>query len=230
MRSIKYYVIFGVVFFLLLFYLLVQRPESEVFPPAVSASAVYFYDAVDEAVRDTLMSITRLSLSYRVRDENNNIFIRKLYENGNIHIESEVEFGIPSGYANIYYENGVKKLECEFYDGQLSGKARYFNEDGVLLRDYIYSYGRLNGICHEYYPNGIIQKEKTFVDGQLTGNLNFYHYDDGRLLMSSQYRGDIKHGEVIGYDEHNIVIFREYFSSGVRTMRVLYDHEGMVIR
>jgi len=230
MHNRKYYVIFGVVFFFLLFYLLVQRPESEVFPPAVSASAVYFHDAVDEAVRDTLMSITRLSLSYRVRDENNNISIKKFFGNGNIHIESEVEFGIPSGFANIYYENGVKKLETEFFDGQLSGKTRYYNEDGILLRDYIFSYGRLNGICYEYYPNGIIQKEKTFVDGQLTGDLNYYHYDDGRLLMSSQYRGNIKHGDVVGYDEHNVMIFKENFASGVRTVRVLFDHKGNVIR
>jgi len=230
MKYIKYYVITFVVACLLIFYFYVQKPEEQVLPKAISTAVVYFSDAVDEAVIDTLMSITRLSLSYRVRDEENNIFIKKYFENGNLHVESEVEFGVPSGKAVIYYENGVKKLETEFYDGQLSGLTKYYNDEGILLRDYVFNYGRVNGICHEYYLNGDMKREKPFVDGKLTGVLKTYHFGTGHLLTATQFTGNLKHGENNAYDEVGGLIWTEVFTNGIRTLRVIYDRKGRLVK
>jgi len=230
MLNKKVYIISCIVLFVLLFYFFIQRPESDVFLPTIDNSAWQYYDAVDNNIIDLLLSISRLSLDRRERDADNNIFIRTYFDSGAMHIEAEVRNSMLNGHAKIFYENGSTMIETEFHEGQLHGSAIFYDEAGELLRDYTFYNGQLYGISREYYPNGMVWKDKTFLDGKLTGFMNIYHFEDGHILLSAHYLDNYRHGETVGYDENKTVIYREIFEHGLRVMRILYDHQGNVIK
>jgi len=227
----KAYIIICLVSFFILFYIFVQKPVSDVYLPEMTNTTMRYYDAVDNNVIENLMSITRLGLENKMRDDHQNAFIRTFYENGKVHIDAQINNNNKiNGYARIYFENGYMMLDADFMEGHLHGSASLYNEDGHILRDYSFFNGQLFGISREYHDNGHIWKDKMFVEGKLTGSVNIYHYDSGRVLQISNYKDNLKDGETVGFDENSTVIYRELFEHGVRVMRLLYDHRGNVIK
>ena len=89
-------------------------------------------------------------------------------ENGNIHIESELnEKGEKHGVTRLYHKNGQLQVEENFTNGiQDDGTVISYYDNGIKARQIICLRGVLNGEFSEWYQNGKQKIEGIYNNGK----------------------------------------------------------------
>ena len=93
------------------------------------------------------------------------------HENGNIHIESELnEKGEEHGIKRIYHENGQLQAEVNYTSGiQDDGITISYHDNGIKSRQVILLNGEFNGEFSEWHENGQLKRKSFYEDGLITG-------------------------------------------------------------
>ena len=93
------------------------------------------------------------------------------HENGNIHIESELnEKGEEHGIKRIYHENGQLQAEVNYTNGiQDDGITISYHDNGIKSRQVILLNGEFNGEFSEWHENGQLKRKSFYEDGLITG-------------------------------------------------------------
>lgn len=93
-----------------------------------------------------------------------------------------------------------------------SGEALHESYQKFFLNNQLAEQGQFNkglktGIWKSWFPNGKLQTVATWWDGSLKGN--YLRYDDqGNLLESGNFRGNLKHGKWIDFTKKDTVDYK----------------------
>jgi len=93
------------------------------------------------------------------------------HENGNIHIESELnEKSEEHGIKRIYHENGQLQVEVNYTNGiQDDGTTISYHDNGIKARQVILLNGKFNGEFSEWHENSQLKRKSFYEDGLITG-------------------------------------------------------------
>ena len=88
------------------------------------------------------------------------------HENGNIHVESELnEKGESHGITRIYHENGQLQVEVNWTNNiQDDGDVISYHDDGSKARQVTLVNHLMNGPYYEWYRNGQLKAEGIYND------------------------------------------------------------------
>jgi len=81
---------------------------------------------------------------------------------GNASLKAPTWVGQPDGKHRSWHENGVLEEEGKYESGVKHKKWRLYDDTGVVLREYIYRYGKLRKV-----DGSKVDKRR---DGKLKGN------------------------------------------------------------
>ena len=76
------------------------------------------------------------------------------YDNGQLRIEMNYEYGLGNGIERAYYENGQIKEDSFRINGLNDGMHKGYYENGQLSYEGLYKLGTQIGLWKNYYENG----------------------------------------------------------------------------
>lgn len=106
-------------------------------------------------------------------------------------ILSKREDFIPNGHKIYYWQNGNKRIEGTWSDGKKNGLFSYYNEDGTLNSTVMYRNDAIHGENKKYYSGKPVM---------------IYKYDEGTLISSDDYLGDVLIGK---YNYIDAVVYQD---------------------
>lgn len=115
----------------------------------------------------------------------NNIYLKKYYDNGSIKSEGWSNEGFKTGYWKFYFKNGEKSEEGYFQSNQ--------------RKNYWYF----------YHENGKIKKEGHFLKGKKTDWWSFYN-KNGKIIHKCQLNKGVKNGYCLKYNNEEISSAEKY--------------------
>lgn len=150
---------------------------------------------------------------------------RTYYESGALLSELHYKNGLRNRSGKIYYENGDLLAEGNIVDDFFNFKSYY--EDGSPMEEYQMKNDKFHGLFKAYSKDRRTKKELNYLDGKLNGLSKIYV--DGRLIMKSNYKDNILHGELIQYYSNGIIKERHQYNNGELISAVIYDQLGKAI-
>jgi len=180
-----------------------------------------------------------LLLSLHANSQNDSIYKKYYYPNGNISSEGMLVNGKPDAYWKTYYENGIIKSEGNRKNFQLDSMWRFYDNESTIILSINYKEGKKHGIRTTYYKeetikenfeydikqgesilyfkNGKIKKKMFFIDGKIEGNAYEYS-ENGRIITIYEYKkGYLINREKINRFNSNQLktgIWKEFYKNG----------------
>ncbi len=154
------------------------------------------------------------------------------YPNGRQSYEGSYENDMKIGDWTYWHGNGIKRLEGNYkiittkremvslsdLDVTKSvehGKwTQYSDVDGSLVIEMNYKNGEQHGQWNYYYPGGEVKSSSMkYKDGLLDGTYKSYSRQ-GQLQSEIDYKDNVKHGNMIIYDDNGNVIKKQTYKFG----------------
>lgn len=144
------------------------------------------------------------------------------YNNGNLHGEN----------VKIYYENEVGVKSIGNYDkGKLYGKYIEYEEDGNILMTCTYENGFINGIYTEYRCGEIYSD--TIYENGLKNGVKKYYYKNNDIIQMDMYKDDMLNGMSIIYNvENGKKVLETNYKNNIKDgicIEYIYDENGNLI-
>ncbi|SFT36322.1 Antitoxin component YwqK of the YwqJK toxin-antitoxin module [Lishizhenia tianjinensis] len=134
---------------------------------------------------------------YNVKDGVLNGSIKSYYENSKLEKEGFMLNGKEHGNFKEYTEEGVLELVYNKKNGEFDGSFKVYYENGQLKRIGAFANGVESGEFKEYNEEGKLEYHYFKKNGVNEGK--FYEYEDGKLILESNYKNDQLHGEYVNY-------------------------------
>jgi len=110
--------------------------------------------------------------------------IAQWFENGKVHVFSEMHAGNFNGVYKSYFPNGQLEFLSQNVDGRIYGEVTQWFENGNLKFKGHIKNGDKDGYQVFYFENGKIKNEGNYTDGQPFGEFKFYN-ETGKLTSIS---------------------------------------------
>lgn len=148
-------------------------------------------------------------------DENGNIFLETVYDNGKQIKIIAYENGLATdikGTQRSYHENGKLKSESEYEGGMPHGLHRSFFTDGNPELEIHFSNGEIDGFYRTFYTNGQLQSEIIYSKGKPWNAQTCFSRKGVRLKSGDINEGN---GTVYHYSQGGRLQYVEHYKDGV---------------
>jgi antitoxin component YwqK of YwqJK toxin-antitoxin module len=186
----------------------------------------YFKINSDETYSGLIYSPFNEELNYfekEIKDGKINGEVKYWYENGQKKYLFEFIDNKINGMATAWYDNGSIKFTGEYLSGEPNGYVRFFDNDMDTLFSELYKDGKMIE-RKEFYPNGKLKISKN------SKGLFEYHYNDGSLLFSGNYKEGSRNGAWKEYYKNGKLKLDAYFKNDLKDGSWKYfDKDGQII-
>ncbi len=159
------------------------------------------------------------------REGNILAYVTCYHPNGQIKQYLEVVNGRAFGVFREWYSDGIMKVEACVVGGDadittasektwlFDGCNQAWDEQGRLSAAILYEKGVLQGESLYYHTNGNVWKKVPFEKNEVNGTYEVF-LEDGRLLLSSEYKNGQRHGCTTRYWGDGSISSDETFCDG----------------
>lgn len=151
------------------------------------------------------------------------------YENGQLKLIYDLEYGQLNGNYYSYYENGESKLLGQYKNNKENGVFYLYNEEGILVNEFNMINGSKNGYYYEYDYYGNIKISGQYKNNLKNGSFKQF-FDNGEIEIENQYENDLLNGIEKSYHYNkNIKSICNYKNGKIFGTYKEYDEQGKLI-
>jgi antitoxin component YwqK of YwqJK toxin-antitoxin module len=132
------------------------------------------------------------------------------------------------GWSRKYFENGIINIESDYAHGKKNGYERFYNKYGNMIKESIYSAGKLHGSYFEYYVSSNLPKIK--IEGKYLNNHKdgywFKYYKSGEYISIENYNKGKRIGWEFQFRDNQRLFFQ---NDKGRNLKILDYHKELQI-
>ena len=117
--------------------------------------------------------------------------IFKLYKNGELAWEQNLQDGKSDGIFKQWHENGQLSYIANYKEGKKEGEYKTYDKEGNLFMEANYKDGKRDGVFKEFFQNGNVAAKAIYKEKQLK-SCQCWDEDGNEVDCPDWYLNDIK--------------------------------------